>query len=88
MVFGKRFAVENEGLDNLISHARQLKRQVTDWAVLPRIPKIIVATEQRVRTEMVKQDDVGPTIVRGSVQHFFGLVVGISVDSKIAGFSD
>ena len=87
-VFGKRFAIEIEGLDNLISHTRQLKRQVTDWAVLPRIPKIIVATEQRAGTEMAKQDDVGPTIVRGPIQHLFGLVVGISVDSKIADFSD
>ena len=88
MVFGKRFAIEIESRDNSISHARQLKRQVTDWAVLRRIPKIIVATEQAVRTEMVKQDDVGLTIVRGPTQHLFGLVVGISVGSKIADFSD
>ena len=30
VVFGKRFAIDIEGLDNLISHTRQLKRQVTD----------------------------------------------------------
>ena len=30
VVFGKRFAIDIEGFDNLISHTRQLKRQVTD----------------------------------------------------------
>ena len=88
VIFGKRFAIEIEGLDNLIFHARQLKRLVTDWAVLRGIPKITVATEQAVRKEKLKQDDVELTIVRGPFQHLFGLVVGTSVDSKCAYFSD
>ena len=88
MVFGKRFAIEIESLDSLISHARQLKRQVMDWAVLRRIPKIIVAKKQKVHMETVKQDAVGLTTVRGPNQHLFGLVVGISVESKIAEFGD
>ena len=88
VVFGKRFAIEIESLDNLISHARQLKPQVMDWAVLWRISKIIVAKEQTVHTETVKQGAVGLTIARGPNQHLFGLVVGISVESKIAEFSD
>ena len=54
VVFGKRFAIEIESLDSLISHARQLKRQVMDWAVLRLIPKIIVANKQTVRKGTVK----------------------------------